>query len=259
MRLNHKISKNAFILLSIIMVIAIFLGYLSIWYLFLLCFVFLLLTAYGSGIIQAQYFMPVTCGGETKEKNIAITFDDGPHPEITNQVLDILKEYDVKATFFCIGKKVESHPEVVREIDAQGHLVANHTYSHLRKNCWVIQEEKIKKELSQADEAIFKVLNKKPNWFRPPFGVTNPHIAKANKDLGHHVIGWNIRSLDGRLKDEQKIIKRVKKRMKPGGIILFHDIYPRILPILRNILEYARENNYNIVPLNELIKSNPYE
>ncbi len=259
MKTPYIISNVFFIILAIFILLAHFFVGISLLWLCLLGLAYFILTAYGSGIIQSRYFFPTIYKGiPQNQSNISISFDDGPDPEFTPQVLDLLDEFNVKATFFCIGNRIKTSPELLQEIDRRGHIIGNHTYSHSMKFGWM-NYAKVLEELQATEEIIFEVLQKKSRWFRPPFGVTNPKIAKANHFLGYDVIGWNVRSLDARIKDEKKITKRVIKRLKPGCIVLLHDVYPRVLPVLRNLLEYANENSFNIVPLNELIDNKPYE
>ncbi len=248
----------AALLVLILLSIFVFSDRISYFWLLVPILSYILFMSYGAGIIQARMFTPSICQGETSARDIAITFDDGPHPEITPKVLDLLDEYNVKASFFCIGNQISRHPQMVKDIDRRGHLIGNHTFTHTRKMGW-LSYEKVYDELASTEKIIYDTLGRKSRWFRPPFGVTNPTIGKAIRVLGYESIGWNIRSLDGRLQDEESIFKRIKKRLKPGGIILMHDIYPHVLPVLRNLLEYAKENNYNIVPLNKLIDNKPYE
>jgi peptidoglycan/xylan/chitin deacetylase (PgdA/CDA1 family) len=143
------------------------------------------------------------------------------------QILDVLKEYNAKATFFCIGKNIEQHPEILKKTFDCGHLIGNHSYSHSPLIDFSNQAQ-FTVELEQTDALIEKVIGKKPRFFRPPYGVTTPSMGRALKRSKHRVIGWNIRSFDGRLKSESLIFNRIKSRISPGSIIL--------LPTRGNIL-----------------------
>ncbi|TEB41353.1 polysaccharide deacetylase family protein, partial [Flavobacterium circumlabens] len=146
--------------------------------------------------ISSDYHVKAFCSNPSeKEKKIALTFDDGPGP-FTVEVLELLKKYNANATFFCIGKNIENHPEIVKQIIEEGHLVGNHSYSH-SKFFDFYNAAAITKELQKTDSLLEKFTPGKVKFFRPPYGVTTPSIRRALKITGHQVIGWNIRSLDG--------------------------------------------------------------
>ena len=138
-----------------------------------------------------------------KEKKISLTFDDGPGI-YTLEILDLLKKYNVKATFFCIGKNIEMYPEIIKQIIDEGHLIGNHSYGHSPFFDFY-NAKKIIEEIQKTDTLLEKLTSKKINFFRPPYGVTTPSIRRAIKITGHKVIGWNIRSLDGGTKNKKLI------------------------------------------------------
>lgn len=186
------------------------------------------------------------------EKKIAITFDDGPNPQYTPKVLKLLSDFDAKATFFCIGKNVEMHPEILKSIHDQGHLIGNHSFSHR----YGIDFNKAKEwthEIDQTDAAIAKVIGTKPQLFRPPYGVTTPHLAEAIKQTGHKVIGWNIRSYDTALKNPKTVLNLITKNVTPGAIILLHDNHDRIEVVLEQLLQFLKTQGYTTVTINELL------
>lgn len=216
-----------------------------------------ILTVWGAFDIRLGYFTKVYYKAATKEKKIALTFDDGPHP-VTNQVLDLLQKYNMKATFFCIGKEIEKYPEIVKRIHEEGHTVGNHTFTHTTKMGF-LPSRKIKQEIRITDTVIYHIINERPLLFRPPFGVTNPSIAKSVKRLKKSVIGWNVRSLDTILTKEHTILSRVLPRLKPGAIILFHDTSERTAKTLEQLLLYMSHKKYISVTVNELLKIEAYE
>ena len=116
----------------------------------------------------------------------------------------------------------------------------------------------IKQKIEKTNGLIFETIGKKTKLFRPPYGVTNPALKRAIKDLNFHTIGWNIRSLDT-INSVEKTVQRVKKQLSPGSIILFHDNREHIAEILKTFLEYAKSENYEIVPLDELLNIKAYE
>jgi peptidoglycan/xylan/chitin deacetylase (PgdA/CDA1 family) len=221
-------------------------------------FLWIGINAFGSSRISSNYHVKAFCNNPLeKEKKIALTFDDGPS-EFTLEVLELLKKYNAKAAFFCIGKNIEKHPEIVEQIIAQGHLVGNHSYSHSKffdfYNAGQIQEE-----IEKTDALLEKLTSKKINFFRPPYGVTTPSIRRALKLTGHKTIGWNIRSLDGGTKNQELILKRITKRVSPGGIVLLHDTREHSVLVLEQFLQFLQKNNYQVVSIEELLNLNAYE
>lgn len=235
-----------------------FVGVTEIKYFVLVGFIWSLIVFWGSAFIASNYHVKTFCGNPLEtEKKIAFTFDDGPH-EMTLLVLDILRKYNAKATFFCIGKNIEAYPDILRKIIEDGHTVGNHTYSHssffdfYRKN-------QVIAEIKQTDALIESILGKKTNLFRPPYGVTNPSIRRALSVTKHKTIGWNIRSLDGVVKKQNFLLDRIIKRIKPGGIVLLHDTSIQTVSVLEELLLALEQNNYAVVPLEELLNINAYE
>lgn len=187
---------------------------------------------------------------------MALTFDDGPN-ENTLSILDILKKNNVNATFFCIGKNIEKHPGILKRIMEEGHVVGNHSYSH--SNFFdFYRKKRLIAEIRKTDALIESISGKKVQLFRPPYGVTNPSIRRALEVTKHKVIGWNIRSLDGILKDEKIIFARIKKRIAPGGIVLLHDT-SHTVAILERLMLYLEENEYKVVSIEELLNIKAYE
>ena len=212
----------------------------------------------GSSFIGSNYHVKAFCSNPLiTEKKIAITFDDGPN-EMTFAVLEVLKKYDAKATFFCIGKNIESHPEILKETINQGHTIGNHSYSHSPFFDF-FNKNKIIAEIENTDALIETILGKKTTLFRPPYGVTNPSIRKALAVTKHKTIGWNIRSLDGVVKNRKFLLDRIIKRIKPGGIVLLHDTSIETVNVLEQLLSFLEKNNYRVVPLEELLNIKAYE
>lgn len=211
----------------------------------------------GSFFISLNFHVKAHCGNplETK-KIITLTFDDGPN-ENTLPVLDVLKKHNVKATFFCIGKNIEKHPEILKRIVDEGHIVGNHSYSH--SNVFdFYRKDRVIGEIQKTDALIESISGKKVQLFRPPYGVTNPSIRRALEVTKHKVIGWNIRSLDGILKDEKIIFARIRNRIAPGGIVLLHDTAHSV-KILERLMLYLEENEYKVVSIEELLNIKAYE
>jgi peptidoglycan/xylan/chitin deacetylase (PgdA/CDA1 family) len=220
--------------------------------------IYVAMLAYGSYFIHSNFFLNVICKGDTTGKKIALTFDDGPHPEVTPAILTALNEFNVKATFFCIGKQVAAQPDIVTQMIAYGHTIGNHTYNHT--NLFNFSRAgNMQKELDECSVIIEQTIGKRPHYFRPPYGVTNPNLAKAITHTGMATIGWSLRSMDTAIKDPNKLLKRVTSQLKPGAIVLFHDTQSGTVSVLREFLQYCRNNGYEVVPLPELIKIPAYE
>ena len=212
----------------------------------------------GSGLIRMNYHLKAFSSNKFKGgKKIAITFDDGPNP-YTERVLDVLKANSIQVTFFCIGSQIEKYPEIFKRIIAENHIVGNHSYSHSNKIGLFSKAEMIS-EIKRTDAIIFSHSGKISNYYRPPFGVTNPNIAKALKVTKHRVIGWNIRSLDTKIKSEEKILIRIKKRLSPGSIVLLHDTSEKTVRVLEQLLVILSENQYEAVTVETLLKIPAYE
>lgn len=179
--------------------------------------------------------------------DIAITFDDGPDPLLTPQVLDLLNEFDAKATFFCIGSNVKKHTDIAKRIVNEGHGIGNHSYEHSTLfPLW--SPKRMMASIKETDEILKSVSGADNTLFRPPFGVTNTSVAFAIATLGKRVISWSIRSKDTCNTAEQ-VISKVKRKLKPGAIILFHDTNPNILTELRTVLEYCKSCNLKSVAI----------
>ncbi|WP_144216278.1 MULTISPECIES: polysaccharide deacetylase family protein [Flavobacterium] len=255
--ITHKNISIFFILLLLLMFLGNFLMPINIGLYLAVIFLWLGINALGSSRISSNYHVKAFCHNPLeKEKKIALTFDDGPSI-YTLEVLELLKKYNVKATFFCIGKNIETHPEIIQKVISEGHLVGNHSYSH-SKFFDFYNAKRITEELQKTDQLLEKFTSKKINFFRPPYGVTTPSIRRALKITGHKVIGWNIRSLDGGTTDVESILNRIKKRVSPGGIVLLHDTGKHSVLVLEQFLQFLQQNNYQVVSIEELLNLKAY-
>jgi peptidoglycan/xylan/chitin deacetylase (PgdA/CDA1 family) len=229
---------------------------IALWWYGLLFISWFLMMVIGSFSMSWKFYLnPITSNKVLTDKKIALTFDDGPNPEFTLKVLQILKDYNTKATFFCIGQHIETYPEILKAIAIGGHDVGNHSFSHDLMIDFNSTERWLQ-EIKQTDNNIQKITGKKTILFRPPFGVTTPKLAKALKVTEHKVIGWNIRSFDTVIKNPQNILKRITKRIHPGAIILLHDKQPNVLLVLEHLLQFLQEHEYQTVTINELLNEN---
>ncbi|MGX5819574.1 polysaccharide deacetylase family protein [Chitinophaga lutea] len=214
-------------------------------------------TVWGAATVSSNYFMKVWCKGPATEKAVALTFDDGPVEGQTDRLLDILKTHEVPAAFFCIGRRVEQAPLLMKRIQEEGHLIGNHTWSH--STLFDLNfSGTMKKDLQKANDAIYAATGLKPLLFRPPYGVTNPALASAVKAGGYTPIGWSIRSLDTAIKDEDKLLERVSRKITNGDIFLFHDTSDATARILPCLIKQLRREGYVIKRVDELLKVKAY-
>lgn len=232
--------------------VIIYLFHGSVWVYALGFLVFLFLVIWGASDVSLGYFVNSIIRKRTKKIEVALTFDDGP-TEFTPKFLDLLQENNVKATFFCIGKQIEKHPEIFRRIIHEGHCVGNHTYSHYNKTGLLSTKEMIV-EIQKCDDSIQQFGNITTKLYRPPFGVTNPNIARAISKTGKTSIGWNVRSFDTKINDSKIILKRITKQLKPGSIILMHDTSEKSYLVLSDLLLILQRNQYSTFTVDEILK-----
>lgn len=164
-----------------------------------------------------------------------LTFDDGPDPDVTPRVLDVLDEFHHRAIFFLIGEKVDAHPDIVSEIVRRGHVVGNHTYIH---SPWAnfLGARSLLAQIRRTDEAIFRAAGVRPRLFRPPLGVVPHFLSVVMRRSGHKVVGWDVRSLDTKGEPRQVVLNRVAKKISRGSIVLLHDRLPEADLLAREIL-----------------------
>jgi peptidoglycan/xylan/chitin deacetylase (PgdA/CDA1 family) len=256
--LTYKIIRPAYALLSS----AALIGYLVyggvlLYVAIALAFVYLGLIVYGVFKVQASFFLELYTEGSKTDKRIALTFDDGPS-ENTNSVLDILKKYNIKATFFLIGSKVEANQEVLKRLVEEGHQVGNHTYHH-SKSTGFYPVKKLEHELVSTRAVVKRYVGLNMKLYRPPFGVTTPNLAKVVSQLRLNVIGWSVRSFDTTRQSAESIIQRIVKDVKPGAVVLLHDDREKCTTILETIIPHLLNQQYTFATVGELFKIEVYE
>ncbi|NML58595.1 polysaccharide deacetylase family protein [Chryseobacterium cheonjiense] len=223
----------------------------SFWVYVFCFFLFSAIVVWGAFDIGLNYFVNSIIRKRTRVKEVALTFDDGP-TEFTPKFLDLLKERNIKATFFCIGKQIEKHPETFQRIIAEGHTIGNHTFSHA-DNTGFLSTSKMIEEIKKCDRVMSNTGNLKTNLYRPPFGVTNPNIARAIKRTGKKSIGWNVRSLDTITQDEKKIYRKVTKGLKKGSIVLLHDTSEKTYNVLEDLLVFLEDKKYSTFTIDNIL------
>jgi peptidoglycan/xylan/chitin deacetylase (PgdA/CDA1 family) len=158
------------------------------------------------------------------ENKIYLSFDDGPIPEVTEWVLEELKKYNAKATFFCIGDNIEKHPEIFKKVIQEGHAIGNHTFNHL--NGWKTNTENYIENTKQCEEIIqkSKIYNLKSKIFRPPYGKISPSQSKRLRQLGYKIIMWDVLTADfDQSISPEQCLENATSKVKSGSIIVFHD------------------------------------
>ena len=256
--LNYK-SVNiitGFALIALLITIYVF--NLSLWILISVPIIWFFMTLFGSFLIKWNYhFKSLHSNNSIKENRIAITFDDGPHPEFTPKALELLKQFNAKATFFCIGKNIEAHPEVFKNIVEQGHTIGNHTYSHA-KNFGFFKTERVLDELQKTNTIVKNSIGFDMQLYRPAFAVTNPRIKKAIKATKLQPIGWSIRSLDTTPRTVEMIFNRTTKNLSKGDVILLHDTSAKSIMVLERLLLFLKQQHIESVTIDSLFNIKAY-
>lgn len=193
---------------------------------------------------------------ETDEKKVAFSFDASWGADRTEKILEILKENEIKTTFFLTGFWVEAYPEYVKLIADEGHEIGNHTLTHPHLNN--LTEEEIRSELKKVEQMIEQVSGQKTALFRPPFGEYSNKVIETISGLGYTSVQWSIDSLDWKNLTAEEITERVTSRAHKGAIILFHNNGLHTAEALPEIIEYYRRHNYTIVPISELLYDDHY-
>lgn len=186
-----------------------------------------------------------------KSEKVLLTFDDGPDERLTPKILDVLKKHQVGALFFVIGDAVNKHPEIVKRIINEKHIIGNHTQSH-KVFFATLRQDSVDKEIGLCDNTLIAKNIHPGHYFRPPIGYTNPRIARAVKKFKKQVIGWSLRSFDTVLKEENKLLERVSSKVKKGDIVLFHDNLPQTASILEQFIVDAKKNGIKFADTTDL-------
>jgi peptidoglycan/xylan/chitin deacetylase (PgdA/CDA1 family) len=206
--------------------------------------------------------------GNRSSNMVALTFDDGPSLEFTPAILDILKEYDVPATFFMVGAHVEKYPEIAKRIVEEGHEIGNHTYNH--RNIPTLSSVDLHKELLEATAVITSVTDVYPAYVRPPRGMYDGRFRRLANLLGQEIVLWTVSTRDWRYGvTAESIVRTVKTRVRGGDIILFHDSGALIkneggdrratVLALPEVIQTIRDKGLEIVPLSVLLHEAPTE
>ncbi|MCC6483757.1 MAG: polysaccharide deacetylase family protein [Armatimonadetes bacterium] len=220
------------------------------------------------GLVLLLWFRPVGAPGygrddspvvyrvPTKQKVVALTFDDGPHPTYTPEILSILDHYHIKATFFMIGREMLKHPEIVREVVRRGHVVANHTFSHPH-NIEADSQAQVIRELDKCEEIIEQMTGRRAHLFRPPRGLVDGTVLQIADEEGYRTILWTVCADHHDAPTPELMTRRVLKHVRSGGIVLAHDgtFCSRWKDVKATpmIIEELRRRGYRFVTIPELL------
>ncbi len=228
----------------------------SLWWLVPFVFLFTIPVVLGAIYITKNFFIRSINSlydAETDhvmKSDIMLTFDDGIHPEWTPNVLDILKAHQIKAMFFVIGKNIDGNEKVLKRLLEEGHTLGNHSFTHDR---WFDMKstKEMLHDLEQMNEAAQQVLGDKwrPIYFRPPYGVTNPNLAKAIRQSGMISVGWNVRSMDTIAKSKEQLLEKLKKMTRPGAIVLLHDRCQITVDTLTDYIVFCKQQGFTFTTL----------
>lgn len=230
-------------------------GYADWWLLLIPVIVYVHLLVLGAINVRWNFYIKSYNKGENK-RYVALTFDDGPATQ-TSVILDVLKKQEVHAAFFSIGKNAAINAEIVKRWHNEGHLIGNHSYSHGFNFDWKTTKGMLI-EINKTNEAIYSIVGVKPLLFRPPYGVTNPNLAKAITSSGMYSIGWNVRSFDTTARDKEALLNKIIKSLKGGDIVLLHDSMPITADILTDLIIKAREKGFTFVRVDKLLGLQAY-
>lgn len=193
--------------------------------------------------------------GTSGKKRVALTFDDGPHPRYTPQILDILAEYGVEATFFAVGANVEAYPKITQRVLLEGHEIGNHTYHHYHT---VNKEGSVLAgDILACSEVIQKYTGEEVHLFRPPEGVFNEDIKRLCEERGYTIVMWSVDTRDWAHTPIDEICKNINENVKDGSIILMHDFIGKNSPTpaaLRRIIPMLQESGFEFVTVSRLLE-----
>lgn len=193
-------------------------------------------------------------------KWVALTYDDGPHPEWTPKLVELLTQKGVKATFFLLGQEIKRFPDIARSLDEKGFEVGNHTMNHPDFNKSAMTPEKIKEQLQGTNDLIAEYVTRKPiNIMRPPYGNTPKKLESICKDMGLQIIAWNIDTDDWRSSTQVKdMVNNIMKNLSDGSIILMHDKHQKTYDTTAEVIDKIRAEGYEFVTVGELLGLTPH-
>jgi len=215
------------------------------------------------GIVRpgSSTLYPTVTHGPRDGRRVALSFDDGPDPEVTPAVLDALAKHGARATFFTIGRSLEAHPQLARRLLGEGHELGNHSWRHSRRQGFLGTDAQVREIEAGAQTILALTGSQAQPLYRPPIGLKSPPLARAAWQQRLTLVGWSLHSRDTRTADPQRISQRVLERIAPGDIVLMHDGHdlpgrhrPACARALPSILRGLRENGLDCVTVSELLE-----
>lgn len=221
---------------------------------------YLVVFSLGVFVLRLNFFCRTICRGKTGGMLVSLTFDDGPDPVTTPAVLDVLAKYGLNAAFFCVGEKAARYPPIARRIEDEGHVIANHTYHHF---WWTnfLGSKGLTREMAETQETIQGATGKIPAFFRPPMGLTNPHMAKALHHNGLTCVGWDVRTFDTGRTNKQ-VLDTIARKTRGGSIILLHDTSRSpgdMTELLQDVIAVLKNRGFTFSALDDLLRIEPYQ
>jgi len=199
--------------------------------------------------------LPIYCV-QKSDKVLSLSFDAAWGNEDTQQLIDILGKYNIKATFFVVGEWVDKYPESVKALSDAGHEIMNHSNDH--KHFSKLSSDKIIEDINLCNDKIEAVTGKRPTLFRPPYGEYNDNVVSTVNSMGLYCIQWDVDSLDWKDLTAAAIQKRVLQRVKPGSIVLFHNAAKNTPAALPSIIDGLIAQGYSFLPISQLIYTGEY-
>lgn len=187
----------------------------------------------------------------TARKEVWLTIDDGPHLETTPEFLDVLEHFDAKATFFVIGRHVDSHRALCREILRRGHGIGNHSATHPAASWWALPPSQVRREILSASDSILAATGQRPRFFRPPVGMCSSGVHAVAGETGLKIIGWSASGLDGCPRPPSSVVKSLLPQIYPGAIVLLHEgerARQRILTLTLLLKSLQQEGYRCVIP-----------
>lgn len=237
--MKHRINTLGFALSLTLICLFLRETWLFIPLLVLVSIIFITALSLGVLFMQFNYFLKSTT--RLKDNKCLLTFDDGPDPDNTPKILDILAKHNIKAVFFLIGEKVEQHPELTKRIKNEGHLLGNHSHTH-NNFMSMFSKAKLREEIDKTQQSIRTVTDSEVQYFRPPIGYTNPKYAVVLRERKLKCVGWTLRSYDSVFTDPLKLEQRLLTKIKPGNIVLLHDNLEVTAAALDSFISKAKTN-----------------
>ena len=185
-------------------------------------------------------------------KYVAFTFDDGPHPTVTPEILKILREYNAKATFFMLGLEARKYPHLAKQVASEGHEIANHTYSH--PDLTKMNYDNVNRQFSEGRRIIEEITGVKTSLFRPPYGAINDNVITAAGNQNSPIIMWSVDSRDWESRDANAIYNVVMRNIRGGSIILMHDLYPSTAEGFRRVIDTLHKEGFQFVTVSKLLE-----